>query len=457
MWEDELTSYWKTIVDTIHEGLMVVDRGGTIVTVNRSLEEMTGFSRDELVGRSCTSLNCDTCAFLRHQESDRWCVLFRQGSLKKQRCVLTRKDGSRLHVLKNASILRDGRGEAIGGVETMTDVTEIMEKNTQIEAYRRELQSEQAFHGIIGVSSEMQQVFDLISSAGQSEAPVLIYGESGTGKELVARAVHEGGHKRKRPYVKVNCAALNESLIESELFGHVKGAFTGAHRDRKGRFEAARSGSIFLDEIGDLPASVQVKLLRVLEEKAVERVGDHQPIEVDVRIITATNKDLSRLVAEGSFREDLFYRINVIPIHVPPLRDRVGDVPVLAEHFFRKIKRSNRSGIEGIGTETVRLLLEYSWPGNVRELRSALEYAFVACHEERIQPYHLPVHIFRGSEPKKEGMHDTDEIKRKELIEALRRSGGKRGKAAEILGVSRVTVWNRMRKYGVTVEAAIAP
>ncbi len=456
MWEDEVVSYWKTIVETIHEGLMVVDRSGTIVTVNRSLEEMTGFKRQELVGRSCMSLNCDTCAFLRNQENERWCVLFRSGSLQKQRCMLTRKDGSRIHVLKNASTLQDASGKVIGGVETMTDLTEIMEKNTQIEAYRRQLQKEQDFHGMLGVSAAMQQVFDLISSAGQSDAPVLISGESGTGKELVARAVHESSHRSSRSCVKVNCAALNESLIESELFGHVKGAFTGAHKDRKGRFEAARSGSIFLDEIGDLPASVQVKLLRVLEEKTVERVGDQRPIDVDVRIICATNKDLSRLVAQGAFREDLFYRINVIPIHVPPLRERVGDIPVLAEHFFGKIKLNNQSRIQGLDSKAVHLLMDYPWPGNVRELRSALEYAFVACHEDRIQPQHLPAHINGRGKPRKEAAgRDEDELKRKELLEALRKSGGKRGKAAELLGVSRVTVWNRMKKYGVTVDTAI--
>jgi PAS domain S-box-containing protein len=456
MREQELTSYWKTIVDLIHEGLMVVDRSGRIVSANRGLEEMTGFSRSELIGAPCTVLNCDTCVAARQGESERWCVLFRSGSLSKQQCVLTRKDGNRVHVIKNASTLRDGRGRIIGGVETMTDVTELVHKTTQLEAYRRDMQSEQALHGLVGSSARMQQVFDLIASAAHSEAPVLILGESGTGKELVARAVHESGPRKEGPYVKVNCAALNESLIESELFGHVKGAFTGAYRDRRGRFEAARSGTLFLDEIGDLPHSVQVKLLRVLEEKTVERVGDHRPVEVDARIVTATNKDLPGLVKQGTFREDLYYRINVVPIRVPPLRERVGDIPVLAEHFFRRIKRANRSEVQGLSNEALRTLVEYRWPGNVRELRSALEYAFVACNEDMLQPYHFPVHIVQGAPSGRVGSpEEAEESKKRELIEALRRSGGNRSEAARRLGVSRVTVWNRMKRYGISVSQAV--
>ena len=223
-----------------------------------------------------------------------------------------RKDGTYVHVLKNASVLHDIDGNVMGAVETMTDITELVEKDTQIEAFRRELRSEDGFHGILGSSALLHQVFDLITNAAQSDAPVIIFGESGTGKELVARAIHETGIHTQKPYVKVNCASLTESLLESELFGHVKGAFTGAYRSRKGRFEAAQGGSIFLDEIGDLPLATQVKLLRVLEEKVIERVGDNQPIRINVRIITATNRNLKKLVQQGAFREDLFYRINVI-------------------------------------------------------------------------------------------------------------------------------------------------
>ena len=456
MREQELTSYWQAIANIVHDGLMVVDRSGTIVSVNRGLEEMTGFAREELLGKPCTMLNCDTCARVREKEGEKWCMLFRSGSLSKQRCILTRKDGSPVHVLKNASILNDEQGNVIAGVETMTDVTELTRATSQLEACQLETPAESGDSGLVGHSVSLQRVRDLVASAAWSDAPVLIQGDSGTGKELVARAVHEMGPRRESPYVKVNCAALNESLIESELFGHVKGAFTGAHRDRAGRFEAAGAGSLFLDEIGDLPASVQIKLLRVLEEKVVERVGDQRPIEVNPRIITATNKDLSQMVENGAFREDLFYRINVIPVRVPPLRERSEDIPSLAEHFFRAIQGTSQSGIQGLSNEALRMLVEYDWPGNARELRSALEYAFVACNEDIIQPYHFPESILRRAENPGKGTADPDrEREKRELIEALRASGGNRKEAAKRLGVSRVTVWNRMNRHGITVGQAV--
>lgn len=448
---------WETIVDIIHDGVMVVDRSGTIVSVNRGLEDLVGFSREELVGSRCTVLNCDTCAPVREKAGEQgWCLLFRSGSLSKQQCALTRKDGTMVHVIKNATTLRDGQGHVIAGVETMTDITELTHKTSQLEGCRREALWEKEGFGLVGSSASLRRVYDLVKSAAWSDAPVLIQGESGTGKELIAQAVHEIGPRRESPYVKVNCAALNESLIESELFGHVKGAFTGAHRDRMGRFEAAGSGSLFLDEIGDLPPSVQIKLLRVLEEKVIERVGDQRPIEVHPRIITATNKDLSELVQRGAFRKDLFYRINVIPVRVPPLRERTEDIPVLAEHFFRSIQRDNQSRIQGLNNEALRMLVEHDWPGNARELRSALEYAFVACNEEVIQPYHFPEHIVRGPSRAGESSEKNErDDEKKELIQALRASGGNRKEAARLLGVSRVTVWNRMKRYGVTVERAV--
>ena len=390
MLEQELNNYWKTVVNTIQDGIMIVDKSGIIVSVNQALEKMTRYKKNEMIGQPCSILNCDICELARHENRGHWCRLFSQGQLNMRRCALMRKDGSYIHVLKNASCLQDAEGEVIGAVETMTDITELIEKDTQIEAFRRELRTEDGFHGILGASAAMQQVFDLISNASQSDAPVIIFGESGTGKELVAKAIHDTGTRRLKPYVKVNCAALTESLLESELFGHVKGAFTGAYRNREGRFEAAQGGDIFLDEIGDLPLSTQVKMLRVLEEKVVERVGDNRPIHIDVRIISATNRNLKQLVDQGGFREDLFYRINVIPIMVPPLRERVGDIPLLADSFFRRIQLKNDKKIMGISNESMELLMSYAWPGNVRELKSAFEYAFVTCQELVIQPYHFP-------------------------------------------------------------------
>jgi transcriptional regulator with PAS, ATPase and Fis domain len=364
-----------------------------------------------------------------------------------------KKDGNYIHVLKNASLLRDAEGGVIGAVETMTDISEVMEKDAAIEAFRRELTSNDGFCGIIGSTSAMQKVFDLITNAAFSDAPVIILGESGTGKELIAKAIHDTGGRKDRPYVKVNCAALNESLLESELFGHVKGAFTGAVQGRVGRFEAATGGDIFLDEIGDLPLSTQVKLLRVLEEKVVERVGDNRPIHVDVRIITATNRDLRRLVRENRFREDLFYRINVIPILVPPLRQRKGDIPLLAETFFRRIRLKSDKPVDAIGNRAMEALMGYLWPGNVRELKSALEYAFVACPGGTIDLHHLPPDVFSTPEVYRPDPALTrDERKKQELVEALKRFEGNQTRAAEHLGISRVTVWNRIKKYGLDLR-----
>jgi len=456
MFKQNLNVYWKTVVETIQDGIMIVDRKGTIVSANSALEKITGYGEGELVGSQCTILNCDLCEMTVDRGGDQWCRLFTTGSVKMRKCVLQRRDGSFVHVLKNAALLRDKKGEVIGAVETITDITEIVEKEYEIEAYKRELRSRDGFHGILGNSSQMRRVFDLIENIAQSDAPVLILGESGTGKELVAKALHDVGPRKDKPYVKVNCATLNESLLESELFGHVKGAFTGAYRSRQGRFEAAQGGDIFLDEIGDLPLSTQVKLLRVLEEKIIERVGDNRPIPVDVRIITATNKDLQSLVKAGNFREDLFFRINVIPIHLPPLRERREDIPLLAEAFFRRMKLKTGKEIKGITKEAMALLMTYSWPGNVRELRSAFEYAFVACQQPLIQPYHFPPHICNGEIPVKRGKNviviDKEELKKQELIKALEEAGGNQSKAARILGVSRVTVWNRMKRFGINLR-----
>jgi two-component system response regulator HydG len=455
MLEQALNEYWKTVVDTIQDGLMVVDKEGTIISVNRALETITRYSRKELIGKQCPILQCDICEIARDEKGEHWCILFRTGSFNMRKGTLIRKDGTSAHVMKNASLLRDANGNVMGAVETVTDVTEIIEKDTQIEAFRRELRSEDGFQGILGVCAKMQSVFELVSNAAFSDAPVLILGESGTGKDLVAKAIHTISQRRQKPFVKVSCAALTESLLESELFGHVKGAYTGAYRSRKGRFQAAAGGSIFLDEIGDLPLSTQVKLLRVLEESIVERVGDNMPIHVDVRVISATNKNLKELVIKGAFRDDLFYRVHVIPIFLPPLRERPEDIPLLAESFFRKIKLKSGSKAKGISNEVMRIFMEYPWPGNVRELKSAFEYAIVCCRQSLIRPDHLPPRFHQAKKVgslQRKASPNLEEMKRRQLINALELAGGNRSKAARILGVSRVTVWNRMRRLGVNIN-----
>lgn len=452
MQDATLSRYWQTAVEIIHDGVMIVDVNGFIVSANQALSDISGFSQEEMIGQPCSIFNCSSCHKVFDQRGQHWCQLFRSGNVKMRRCTITRKDGHLVHVMKNASVLRDDNQQIIGAVETIADITELVEKDSQIEAFRRELQAENVFQGMIGVSLKMQRTFDLIAKVAASDAPALIFGESGTGKELAARAIHQNSARKDGPYVQVNCAALNESVLESELFGHVKGAFTGAYQNREGRFEAADGGDIFLDEIGDLPQSTQIKLLRVLEEKVIERVGDNRSIPVDVRIITATNRNLRQLVEAGTFRSDFYYRINVLPIQLPSLRERVEDIPLLAEMFFKHIQLKSNKSILGISPEALQLLVRYPWPGNVRELKSAFEYAFVTCMENRIEPRHLPPDIL-GVKNNKATFPDThlslDERKKQELQQALQQADGNQSLAARILGVSRVTVWNRMHRYGL--------
>jgi two-component system response regulator HydG len=448
----ETNRYWKEVVDTIQDGVMLVDPEGLILSVNRAFEEITGYTKEEILGKSCTILNCSSCEIARKDKQCYCCSMFDKGQLRKQKCALVHKNGRVINIVKNASVLRDGRGQVTGAVETMTDITDLIEKETQIENYRRELAAEDSFHGMIGRSAAMQKLFDLIINAARSDAPVIVYGESGTGKEMVSKAIHEEGLRRGGPFIKVNCAALNESLLESELFGHVKGAFTGAFREREGRFEAAHNGDIFLDEIGDLPLSTQIKLLRVLEEKVIERVGDQRSIPVDVRIITATNRQLHDLVGRGAFREDLFYRINVIPIWVPPLRRRLEDIPLLADSFFRHIRLKSGKPINGISNSALELLSSCSWPGNVRELRSAFEYAFVSCSGAVIEPHHFPQHILRPraqARPHELSSERIEDVKKQRLTDALRQSHGNQSETAKILGISRTSVWSQIKRFGI--------
>lgn len=452
MQDATLSRYWQTAVEIIHDGVMIVDVQGTIVSANQALTQITGYSQAELVGQPCSMLNCSSCEKILDPTGQHWCMLFRSGSVTMRQCTLSRKDGSLVHVMKNASVLHDDNIQTIGAVETLADITELLEKESQIEAFRRELQAENTFQGMVGVSPCMRRTFNLIANIAGSDAPALILGESGTGKELVARAIHRNSARKDRPYVQVNCSALNESILESELFGHVKGAFTGAYQNREGRFEAADGGDIFLDEIGDLPQSTQIKLLRVLEEKVIERVGDNRSIPVDVRVITATNRNLRQLVEEGSFRGDFYYRINVLPIELPPLRERSEDIPLIAEMFFKHLQLKSNKSILGIAPEAMQALVSYSWPGNVRELKSAFEYAFVTCMDKRIEPQHLPPDIImvrdrNRSLPATE--ISPDERKKQELVQALQQAKGNQSLAGRILGISRVTVWNRMHRYGL--------
>ena len=453
MKKDECKIYWDSVVDTMMEGLFIVDTEGTILTINPAAEKITGYSREEVIGRQCTVFESDTCMLSTPAGNVKRCRLFEKGRVVQKKCVLRRKNGTHVHLLKNATVLRDRTGEIIGGVETLTDVTPLMEKDREISSLRKAINKETGFHGIIGNTQPMRRLFDMIESSAQSSAPVIIYGESGTGKELVAEAVHNLSPRRKNPFLKVNCAAINESLFESELFGHVKGAFTGADTNRTGRFEAAGGGSLFLDEVGDIPLSVQVKLLRVLQEQEIERVGDHNPIPIDVRIISATNKNLLDCLEKEKIREDLFYRLNVVPLEIPPLRKRSGDIPLLVDAFTKRIALRSGCTPPVMTPKAMDTLLAYRWPGNVRELINVLEYIFVTCKGLTIGVEHLPAHLnmkkgVSRSAPRRNSGEDSGE--RQKILKALDTAGGNRTQAAEALGVSRVTLWKKMKKYEIT-------
>jgi PAS domain S-box-containing protein len=451
----EINGYLKNIIGTMNEGLLLVAPDGTLLMVNKAFEELTGYKAEEVVGRLCTLLHCDACETTLKKDGPAWCSLFEKGQVIKKRCSLIKKDGSCLAVLKNASLLKDDDGRILGAVETLTDISEIERLDREVHHISHQLETKNSFQGIVGDSPVMHKVYQVVQKAALSDAPVIIYGESGTGKELVARAIHLMGRRKEGPFVQLNCAALNEALLESELFGHIKGAFTGAYRHRIGRFEAAHEGDLFLDEIADIPLATQVKLLRVLETKQFERVGDHRPISVDVRIITATNKDLQEMIHTKRFREDLFFRINVIPIHLPPLRERLEDVPLLVNAFVERLRERTGKRISGLSPEAMDRFMSYSWPGNVRELKSALEYAFVIAEKGIIDLEQLPHPLI--SEASRYPANRKEPAEKIALIEALRKSNGNQSEAARVLGINRVTVWNRMKKHGIDLRKVLLP
>lgn len=453
-----ISQYSEKIINTMSEALILIAPDGTILMVNQAFERMLGYKPEEVIGQSCAKLNCDVCERLKDKGNETFCSLFFFRKDVKKRCHVKKKDGTYLTVLKNASLLVNDNDEDIGAVEILTDISQIDRLDQEIDSLSRRLREEGTYHGIVGKSDAIRRVFELVEKAAWSESPIIIYGESGTGKELIAQAIHNLGRRKDKPFVQLNCAALNESILESELFGHVKGAFTGAYRHRIGRFETAAGGDIFLDEIGDVPLSIQVKLLRVLEQKEIERVGDHQPIPVDVRLITATNKNLDELIANNEFREDFYFRINVIPIYVPALRDRLDDIPLLVDHFIRLLRKKTGKKITGVTKDCLDLFLSYSWPGNIRELKSVLEYAFVVAEKGLISVDQIPKTVHKKGKPAPPSIivsDPNDPLEKIDLINALNQAEGNQTKAGKILGVTRITVWNRMKKYNIDLKKTL--
>ncbi|MBI3272056.1 MAG: sigma-54-dependent Fis family transcriptional regulator [Planctomycetes bacterium] len=342
------------------------------------------------------------------------------------------------------------------------ELTSLSEAIRRIALLEEQSGARSAFQGLVGGSAPMQQVYQRLRLAAQSDVTVLLTGASGTGKELGARALHALSVRREKPFIAVNCSAIPDTLLESELFGHVRGAFTGAIRDKVGLFQSADGGTLFLDEIGDVSPLLQVKLLRVLQEHEVRRVGDERPTKVDVRIVGATNRDLRRLLASGDLREDFYFRIRVFEIHLPSISERRSDVPALANHFLAELSRGAKKEPRGVTQDALRLLMEYSWPGNVRELRNAIEYGLVTSQGAPIGPDDLPPELREAAieptdlpVPAQDAGAEPDE--RKRILQALDASGGNRNEAAKRLGISRVTLWKRLRRLGLQSSESQGP
>lgn len=456
-------NFLNQILDTMAEGLFTLDEQGLITSWNRSMEEISGYSAQEAVGRSCSLINCSRCFGKQCPADVNACGVIQHGRTEAKECSIRHKDGHDIAVIKNARLAHDEKGRILGIVETITDLTELKKITKLAEETERKLKKVYQLGNIIGKSPVMQKVFDAIRAAANSRATVLIQGESGTGKEMVAGAIHYNGSDATGPLITVNCSALSETLLESELFGHVKGAFTGAHKDRKGRFEEADGGTIFLDEIGELTPYMQIKLLRVLQEREIERVGDSKKIKIDIRIIAATHQNLYELTRQGKFREDLFYRLKVFPIMVPPLRDRREDIPLLIRHFIKKGNQRDHKSIESIDRQGMERLMEHPWPGNIRELENAVEHAFVLCRSNQITLDDLPLeirerhsfakpnHPIANSSFNPELSQTSPEIKltKEFLLTLLEESNWNKAEVGRRIQKSRTSVWKYMKKWKI--------
>ena len=435
---------WEGLIDTLDEGIIAHDSRRRIFLFNRAAERIMGVRREDVIGRDCHSVfgpdgmcgsNCSFCTIAQDAEPLEETLDYEMD--------MTTADGLDKRLKMSVSPLELVQGSPWGVIAALRDLTEVSE-------LRQRLAVESGYLGMVGVSPPMREIFETIRQISTSDYPVLVTGESGTGKELVASAIHQASRRSAGPFVPINCGALPDNILESELFGHVRGAFTGAIRDKKGRFELAHRGTIFLDEVGELSPSFQVKLLRVLQEKRFEMVGGERTIEVDVRVISATNRDLRAMIKESGFREDLFYRLCVVPLQIPPLRKRLEDIPLLVEHALGRISEETGARALSLSDEAMSLVMGHDWPGNVRELINALQYATVQCTGRQIQPSHLPLELRAGSplhEPADASASVRPRRGRKRKLDrasverALSQAGGNKVRAAKILGVGRATLY----------------
>jgi PAS domain S-box-containing protein len=436
----------KIILDNLDVGIFTIDKGGRITFFNTAAERISGFNRREILGEPCATIFGGKKA----QEvcSMRDTIVNGQPRSSRQGKMMTR-DGGSLPIRANYMALRNEKGTIVGGLTTFHDLT-------LVQQLKQAMRDRYTFHDMIGKSPAMQKIFDMINVVAATDATVLIEGATGTGKDLLAKVIHSASRRFDQPFVKVNCAAIPDNLLESEMFGYVKGAFTGAERDKTGRFQEADGGTIFLDEIGDLPLALQAKLLRVLEDKEFYRLGSRHTVKVNVRIISASNRNLKNLVAKRLFREDLYYRLNLFQIELPALRDRKVDLPILIGHILRRLSAANGTRLPEVSEKVMEILLNYHYPGNVRELENILEHALIICQEHMIQLSHLPEYLpvrpvvrkANSSGSAKPGFLSENK-EHAELLATLQQFSWHRQKTARALGVDRTTLWRKMKKYGL--------
>ena len=433
--------FHQVIFDSLYEGLYSIDINFRITGFNESAEKITGYKKDEVIGKFCKNV-------MRTDRCKEGCPIAYSLELKENvknyNMVIKDKDAKAIPIKVNGAIFRDDDEQPVGGVVIFRPVNEL-------DLISRGVLKRMEFEDMIGQSRKMQEIYTLIEEITYSDAGVLIQGESGTGKELVANAIRQTSTRKNKPYIKINCSVFSHNLLASELFGHVKGAYTDAHKDRVGRFEMADGGTIFLDEIAEADPRIQLQLLRVLQEGTFERVGESVTRRVDVRVLAATNLDIHKALADGRFREDLYYRLNVIPLEVPPLRDRKDDIPLLVDYFLKKLSLHTGKEIRKIDDTTMGMLMDYDWPGNIRELENVVEYAHIRTQGRVITEEKLPpalkqsrTEIPKSYQLKSDSFTEMDKIKA--VLDEVRWN---RSKAAEKLGMGRATLWRKMKAYNL--------
>lgn len=437
---DEKERIFRVVFDSVAEGIFTVNGDMVITSFNRAAERITGYKREEVIGRKCyeifRSFHCDKACPLKT-------TLEQKEPVENKEVVVKAKDGRKIFLLVNTSVLYDDEGNVHGCVETFRE----------LDAVKPIEKRKFGFGKIVGNSLKMQAIFKKLPVIADSDLNVLIQGETGTGKDLLARTIHEHSDRRNKPFMKISCASIPDTLLESELFGYKRGAFTGAIKDKPGKLELCNGGTIYLDEVADIPLHLQVKLLRVVEEHEFEKLGGTSTVKVDVRIIAATNRNLEEEVKKGNFREDLYYRLNVLSIELPPLRERRDDIPLLIEHFIDTLNKKRRKDVIGIDEEALRILCSYRWPGNIRELQNVLEYVFVQINSRVIGVEHLPPYLReRGKDME---ISSIAEMEEKLIRKALAETGGNKNRAARLLGIPRTTLWRKMKKYGISVPSPL--